>query len=215
MMRWRTFLAVALAVAAGAASAQLYRWTDQDGKVHITDTLPPPNAKNVQKRAAPPPSTTPPGPIEPYSLTLLRKQYPVKLYSTPGCEGCDEARKLLNARGIPFEEVSVTTDAQIAELKKVAETNSVPVMIVGSTIQRGFEETAYNKLLDSAGYPKAGVLPPRNQAEPSPAGEPKVAVKPAAEEAPRGPYAGKPAATDPVVPAPYKPGAPPQRSEKK
>jgi len=171
----------------------------------------------VQKRAAPPPSTTPPAPVEPYSLTLLRKSFPVTLYSTPGCDSCDEARKLLNARGIPFNEISVTTDQQIAELKQKAETNSVPVMIVGSTVQRGYEEGAYNKLLDAAGYPKAGVLPPRNQAEPGPTGEPKVAVKPAGagQDEPRGPYAGKPAATEPVIPAPYKPGAAPQRTEKK
>jgi glutaredoxin len=215
MMRARTFLALTLALAAGVASAQLYRWTDAQGKVHITDTPPPPGAKNVQKKDVPPPSTGAPAPVEPYSLTLLRKSYPVTLYSTPGCDACDDARKLLNARGIPFSEVSVTTDQQIAELKQKAETNSVPVMIVGATVQRGFEEGAYNKVLDAAGYPKAGVLVPRNQAEPGPTAEPKVTVKPVTEDAPRGPYAGKPAATDPVIPAPYKPGAPPQRTEKK
>jgi glutaredoxin len=218
MIRLRTILAFALAIVAGAASAQLYRWTDEQGKVHITDTPPPPNAKNVQKKATPPPSTSAPAPVEPYSLTLLRKNYPVTLYTTPGCDSCDDARKLLNQRGIPFSEVSVTTDQQIADLKKLAETNSVPVMVVGSTIQKGFEETAYNRMLDSAGYPKAGVLPVRNQTEPTASGEPRVNVKPAAsgEESPRGPYAGKPPVVpEPERPTPYKPGAAPQRTEKR
>lgn len=219
MTRTGVFVAVTLALAAGAASAQLYQWTDSQGRVHITDTLPPPNAKNVQKKAAPAPSTAAPAPAEPYALTVVRKQYPIKLYSTPGCDACDDARKLLNARGLPFDEVSVTTDQQIAELKQAANTSSVPVMIVGSTVQRGFEEGAYNKLLDAAGYPKLGALPPRNQAEPAPPGEPKVDVKPVAEgqgEAPRGPYAGKPpAAPEPERGGPYKPGAPPQRVQKK
>jgi glutaredoxin len=219
MTRMRILVAVTLAVAAGAASAQLYRWTDEQGRVHVTDTPPPPNAKNVQKKAVPAPSASAPAPVEPYSLTLLRKNFPVTLYSTPGCDACDDARKLLNARGIPFDEISVISDQQIAELKQAANTNSVPAMIVGSTVQRGFEEGAYNKLLDAAGYPKAGVLPARNQAEPVAPGDPKVEVKPAAtpqDESPRGPYAGKPPAVpQPEIPAPYKPGAPPQRIQKK
>jgi len=217
VIRRAFFLLIALGAA--AAHAQLYRWTDAQGRVHVTDTLPPPNAKNVQKMGAGPASTSAaPAPLEPYALTVVRKQYPIKLYSTPGCDACDDARKLLNARGLPFDEVSVTTDQQIAELKQVANTNSVPVMLVGSTVQRGYEEGAYNKLLDAAGYPKQGALPPRNQAEPAPPGEPKVEVKPvgAQEEAPRGPYAGKPpAVAQPEIPAPYKPGAPPQRVQKK
>jgi glutaredoxin len=218
MIRARSLLAISLAVVAGAASAQLYRWTDADGKVHITDTPPPANAKNVQKKAVPAPSAGAPAPAEPYQLAQLRKSYPVTLYTTPGCDSCDEARKLLNQRGIPFSEMSVVTDQQIADFKKLTETNSVPVMLVGSTMQKGFEETAYNKVLDAAGYPKAGVLPVRNQTEPTASGDPKVNVKPAAseEEAPRGPYAGKPPAVpEPDRRTPYKPGAPPQRTEKK
>jgi glutaredoxin len=219
MTRTRFFVAFTLALAAGAASAQLYRWTDAQGRVHVTDTPPPPNAKNVQKKNVPAASASAPTPVEPYSLTLLRKNFPVTLYTTPGCDACTDARNLLNSRGIPFSEISVTTDQQIAELKQAANTNSVPAMIVGSTVQRGFEEGAYNKLLDAAGYPKTGVLPPRNQAEPAPTGDPKVDVKPVAtpeDEKPRGPYAGKPPAVpQPEIPAPYKPGAPPQRTEKK
>jgi glutaredoxin len=217
MTRTGVFVAVTLALAAGAASAQLYRWTDEQGKVHVTDTPPPPGAKNVQKKAVAAPA--PAAPAEPYALTLVRKQYPIKLFTTPDCEGCDLARKLLNARGLPFDEVSVTTQQQLTELKEQAGTGSVPAMIVGSTVQKGFEETAYNKLLDAAGYPKAGVLPPRDQKEPARPGEPKVEIKPVAgaeEEKPRGPYAGKPPAVpEPEIPAPYKPGAPKQRETKK
>ena len=74
MIQVRSLLAISLAIVAGAASAQLYRWTDADGKVHITDTPPPPNARNVQKKAAPAPSTSAPSPVEPYQLTLLRNR---------------------------------------------------------------------------------------------------------------------------------------------
>ena len=32
-----------------AAAQQMYRWTDENGRTHITDTPPPPGAKNVRK----------------------------------------------------------------------------------------------------------------------------------------------------------------------
>src|SRR4026208_435646 len=61
-MKMRTPIAVLLSAAAFAALAQqLYRWTDEKGRVHITDTPPPASARNVQrntrtsKRPGPPP----------------------------------------------------------------------------------------------------------------------------------------------------------------
>jgi uncharacterized protein DUF4124 len=58
----RIFIAAVLALAAFAASAQMYRWTDASGRVHYTSTPPPPGAKEVQKKARPskkaPPSLT-------------------------------------------------------------------------------------------------------------------------------------------------------------
>lgn len=188
---------------ATAWAQQLYRWTDDKGRVHVTDTPPPPSAKAVQKKPAPgaAASGAAESPAnEPYALQLARKSNPVTLYTTPGCEPCGEARKLLNARGVPFKEVSVSDEKQVEEMKRAVGGSSAPSLVVGETVQIGFEAAAYHRVLDAAGYPKAGILPPRQQAE-AKAGEPQAEVKPApAEETPRGPYS---------------PGAPPQRSQKK
>jgi glutaredoxin len=197
MIAGRSVFALALVLAASAASAQIYRWTDEKGKVHITDTPPPPGAKNVQTHR-PPSAPQAAGDRDPYVLQLARKNAPVTLYSTPGCEPCSAARKLLNARGVPFKEVSVVDDNQIEELKAAVGSNAVPSLIVGSTVQQGFAESTYHAILDAAGYPKVGVLPPRAQEEPNgPA--PQSDASPA-EEVPTGPYA---------------PGAPRQRPQKK
>jgi glutaredoxin len=198
MIAGRTVFVLALALAASAASAQIYRWTDEKGKVHITDTPPPPGAKNVQKhRPASAPQAA--GDSDPYVLQLARKKAPVTLYSTPGCEPCSAARKLLNARGVPFKEVSVIDDKQSEELKAAVGSNAVPSLIVGSTVQQGFEERIYHAILDAAGYPKTGTLPPRTQEEPK-APALQSDASPASEEAPTGPYA---------------PGAARQRPQKK
>ncbi len=168
----------------------MYRWTDDKGRLHVTDTPPPPGAKLVQPRGAPAvgAETAPPAAAEPYALQLARKSFPVSLYTGEGCEACDEARKLLNARGIPFSEIFVDNDQKLEELKQAVGSNAVPSMVVGATVQKGFEAGAYNRVLDAAGYPKKGVLPPRNQAEPQ-AATPGVEVKPVPGDGPLGPYA--------------------------
>ncbi len=175
----RLALTLALLAFAAAASAQLYRWTDEQGKVHFGDTPPPPGARNVQKKSGAPGVT---GTEEnvPFALRQPLKEFPVTLYSAPSCNGCAPARALLNARGIPFKEISVRTDEQIAELNKAAGENVVPALLVGPTAIRGFDEDSYHRVLDVAGYPKMGALPTRHQAEPK-AAEDKSADKPAAE----------------------------------
>jgi hypothetical protein len=60
-------------------------------------------------------------------------------------------------------------------------------------VQKGFEDGTYHSLLDAAGYPVTGVLPPRNQAQPEASSNPNLPeVKPAASAEPEkaaGPYA--------------------------
>ena len=176
----------------GPARAELYRWTDSAGRTHVTDTPPPANAKSAKKEAGAP---APSAPAEPYALQQARKDYPVTLYSTPSCEPCNQARGLLNARGIPFTEVSVQDKERVEELKKSAGTDMVPALLIGSDVVKGFNPGGYNAALDTAGYPKAGVLKPRNQAAPAVASAdkpPADAPKPEAEPEKLGPYAPKP-----------------------
>ena len=173
--------AALMLLAAGAATAQLYRWTDPSGRVHFTDTPPPPNAKNVQKKkGGPGPSTSSPAiaPNDPYVVQQARKTSPVTLYTAPGCEPCGTARKLLNERGVPFKEVSVVDEAGAEALKKAVGGSIVPAIVVGTGSQMGFEQGAYNLLLDQAGYPKAGILPPKKPA-PQATAAPSVAPPPA------------------------------------
>jgi glutaredoxin len=150
-------LAIALVLMGGAASAaaQLYRWTDEKGKVHFGDTAPPASARDVRKKQVATGSASSEESL-PFALRQPMKDYPVTLYSSPSCESCGPARSVLNARGVPFKEVSVRTDEQIAELTRAAGGNVVPALLVGSSVIKGFEEGAYQRALDIAGYPKPG-----------------------------------------------------------
>ncbi|OGA91289.1 MAG: hypothetical protein A3G27_14675 [Betaproteobacteria bacterium RIFCSPLOWO2_12_FULL_66_14] len=197
-MMMRAPIAVVLGLIAFAASAQLYRWTDEQGRVHITDTPPPASAKNVQKKAAPPAGGA--QAQMPYALAQAMKDFPVTLYTAPNCKApCAGARNALNKRGVPFKEVQVWDDDSSAELQRISGGNDVPTLVVGRSVHRGFEQGAYDALLDAARYPQAGVLPARAQAAPPPPeGYAAPGERPAAEPQeseparPLGPYAPKP-----------------------
>jgi hypothetical protein len=80
--------------------------------------------------------------------------------------------------------VLVADAATREELKRVASgAEEVPVLFVGRSVQKGFQQEAFDALLDAARYPKTGVLPARSQSEPKP-----QSASPEPEEAPSGPY---------------------------
>jgi hypothetical protein len=91
---------------------------------------------------------------------------------------------------VPFREVSVVGEQESAQLQQAVGSLSVPSLVVGTSTQKGFEPGAYHSLLDVAGYPRTGILPPRSQAEPKAAGaKPAAGEAPPDEEAATGPYA--------------------------
>ena len=167
-MRTALFLVLAIAAlqfAAPNALAQQYRWTDDKGRVHYSDTPPPAATKGVQKKDLK--GSIVGGEATPFELQLAVKNAPVTLYTSPSCkEGCAAARESLNKRGVPFKEVQVWDPESNELLKKVSGANQVPTLLVGSSAQKGYEQGAFDNLLDIAGYPKAGSMPVRKQAAP-------------------------------------------------
>ena len=138
---------------AGAAMAQQYRWLDEKGRVHYTDTPPPPSAKSVEKKNL---KGNAVGEQQNTQLARAAKDSPVTLYSHPTCKAsCDMAREILGKRGIPFREVSVVDPASYEELKKLSGDAQVPVLVVGKRVETTPSESGYNQALDEARYPRA------------------------------------------------------------
>jgi len=157
-MRIYLIAAAILLTACADASGQAYRWVDKDGKVHYTQEPPPPGAKGVQKK------TFRQGPVEtsnlPYATQVAARNFPVALYTAPDCgEPCDRARALLVKRTVPFKEVSVLSQNEVDELKRLSGKTDIPLLVVGAQVQAGFQEGAYNGLLDAAGYPSSSASP--------------------------------------------------------
>jgi GrxC family glutaredoxin len=73
----------------------------------------------------------------------------VKLYTTASCPFCIRAKRLLEARGIPFEEIDVgNDDALREEIMQRTGRRTVPQIFIDERSIGGFEELA---ALDAAG----------------------------------------------------------------
>ena len=158
-----------------AAWAQQYRWVDEAGRVHYTDTPPPPSAKSAQKKNL---KGSELGQQESYEMMEATRKAPVTLYTFTECQApCQMARDVLNKRGVPFREKQVSNQQMLDELQKVSGGTNVPVLVVGSQVEKTASPDAFNQALDIAGYPRAGVAKPRNQqAPPKPEPAPPTAA---------------------------------------
>jgi len=194
--------ALTLSVLVSNAQAQrLYRIVGADGKVTFSDQ--PPAASPDQKitparggkLAADTTSTG--NSILPAELRAAANRYPVTLYTSKDCGPCTTARGMLNARGIPFAEKTVETNADIAALQRISGESSLPFATIGGQQLKGFSDQEWNQYLDAAAYPKASLLPARyRNPEPSPLVVAAVAAKEAASKATPTPVAPRPAPVD-------------------
>jgi glutaredoxin len=163
-MKLRSMLLLVFVAGASTAQAQQYRWVDEKGHVQYTDTLPPASARDVQKKNF---KGNTVGAQPSYELARATREAPVTLYSHPLCkEQCQLARDVLNKRGVPFAEVVADNADKLDELKQVSGGTGVPVLVVGGQVEKTVSAEAYNRALDIAGYPPAGVAPARGTSEP-------------------------------------------------
>ena len=83
------------------------------------------------------------------------QNFPVTLYTFPDCgSACQQARELLNKRGIPFTEKSLTKKEDMDAFRKDSGDSIVPSATIGKTWVKGFLADQWTKELDFAGYPK-------------------------------------------------------------
>jgi len=177
-------LAVALTLAllslAGQVSAQgVYRIVGPDGRVSFSDQPPAAQAPAVAPAAG---ASGTASVALPYELRQASNRYPVTFYSASDCAPCNAGRHLLNSRGIPYTDKTVTSQADSEALKRLAGEAALPLLTIGSQRLKGFSEPEWTQYLDAAGYPKQSVLPSGYR---RPLPSPLVAVQaPAAKPAP-------------------------------
>lgn len=183
--------ALLLCCALAAQAQGVQRIVGPDGKVTYTD------------RAAPASASAPAAPANdtgalPFALRQAVQRYPVTLYTGDKCNPCNSARELLQKRGVPFAEKTVSTYEDGQAFAKLAQDNSLPLITVGAQRITGFQAADLNRYLDAAGYPTESQLPrthrnpaPQALAPAAPAAQPSAAA-PAAPSVPQAPVSAPP-----------------------
>lgn len=174
---------------AGAASAQqMYKWVDDKGVVHYSDTPPPAKAKRVEvkdfSRASLP--MAPPVAL-PYALAQAARANPVILYTGADCVPCDQARNALRERGIPFTEKTVASAADRAKLVEAGGNDTLPFLLVGRKALGGYAPADWQAALSAANYPSTRKLPAGYQNPPAQAAAPAAQALPESASAPQEP----------------------------
>jgi glutaredoxin len=199
MMRFA--LATAMLLASLPALA-LYKVVGPDGKVTYTDRAPvdasskvtPLGRDGVQTVTATPDVDA----LLPVDLRQAVTKYPFTLYTGVDCAPCDDARQLLQQRGVPYTEKQVLSEADATVFELAVGARTIPGATLGPQPLRGFSPTDWNAYLDAAGYPRESKLP-RSWQRPAPT--PVVARAPAAAAPPQA-RASAPAPARPEVPPP-------------
>ncbi|MDR1995279.1 glutaredoxin family protein [Azonexus sp.] len=169
----RFLLVLCLALLSAVVSAQTYRWVDPSGRTIISDTPPPGKAKEVSRTGNGQAATADDGDL-PFAVRKARENFPVTLFTAADCTtDCQQARDLLNSRGVPFTEKMLQKAEDATELKALVGDVFVPSLKVGNQSFRGFQATAYHNLLDLAGYPKTAAYGSKPSGGLPPAAEPK------------------------------------------
>jgi glutaredoxin len=151
MKLWIACFVSMLMTIAGSAVADMYKWVDENGKVHYTDS-PPPKKKGDKERKVV--SITGPAVISPYSGgapgTRLAPAK-VTIFTASWCDYCKKAKAFLTSRRIAFEDIDVERTPQGRDAFHNLGGNGVPVILVGAQRMDGYREATLDGLLRHAG----------------------------------------------------------------
>ncbi|MBL8507402.1 MAG: glutaredoxin family protein [Chitinimonas sp.] len=148
-----------------AHAAKVYQWKDANGNVVFSDQ-PPPGQKTEQREIKSNVIQTSGGNFA--TREAIRKN-PVTLWSNSCGDTCDSARALLTKRGVPYSMRNPqASNGEMEELKRIAGDTVVPVLQVGGSTLKGFEEGSWSSALDAAGYGKTADPTLKDQAAKKP-----------------------------------------------
>ena len=157
-----------LALTSAPASAEIYRWVDDKGVAHFSDTPPPDSSNateeeeasasdsNAQDSSAPAPQSQNSA-SKPDSMAILNKspeapeavkQPSVELYVTSWCAYCAKAKKFFRSKGIEFAVFDVEKDKNAARRMSALTSNrAVPFAVINGQKIQGYSEDAYRAAL--------------------------------------------------------------------
>ncbi len=138
-----------------SASAEIYKWTDADGKVHFGDN---PNKNAAAKAVKVEINTYTNVSYESVESDNLDKSADnnaapiakkVIMYSTSWCGYCKKARKYFIEKNINFVDYDIERDKNAKRAYDAMGAKGVPVILVGKKRMNGFSVEGFNNLLSA------------------------------------------------------------------
>jgi glutaredoxin len=159
----------ALILVCATSSAQIYKWKDDKGVVHFSDT-PPLNSSDAVEEEAPssdsnPQDNSPPA-IESQNAALapdffdILEQSPqapealeepsVEIYSTSWCGYCKKAEQFFRSKAIKFAVYDIEKDENAARrMMTLTSKKAVPFVVINGQGIQGYSEEAYQAALQN------------------------------------------------------------------
>ncbi len=162
------FLVLILAI--GTSSAEIYRWVDENGVVHFSDSpteiISEANEQEEVSSPAPNPEDNSPPTAETQNITLDPKFFDlldesredpvtvnaptVEIYETSWCGYCKKAKNFFRSRGIEFTVYDIEKDRDAARRMMAFTTRkAVPFVVINGHGIQGYSEQAYKLALQN------------------------------------------------------------------
>lgn len=126
-------------------SAEIYRWTDAEGRVHFSDephnTMP---SEQVSVRVNSYESVT----YESLGSYTPPNDKRVIMYSTSWCTYCKKARNYFEKNRVRYVEYDIEESSRAKEEFDQLGGKGVPLIVVGRTKMSGFSEAGFREIYD-------------------------------------------------------------------
>lgn len=135
----------------GVVQAEIYKWTDSNGKTHFSDAAPAEQKAqtvtldNINTFEDVSISDAPDwkGFYQPETKERVKN---VVMFSTERCGYCKKARQYFIERGIAFTERKIDSDTTALEEYQELDATGVPVILIGRKRMDGFSQSTFDQL---------------------------------------------------------------------
>jgi glutaredoxin len=144
-------------------AGDIYKWEDENGVMHYTDTAPSDESEWVlEETSSIDGQDNSSSPLRNYDPDMvseildeikdddepteeeIKRDLSVELYVSSLCKYCQKAKAFFNSRGIKFVEYNIEEDQKAAErLSSLTESDSVPFAVINGQHIKGYSASAY------------------------------------------------------------------------
>lgn len=146
----KKFFLVSLVLVSLAANAELYKWVDENGRTHFSDTKP--EQQSVEQIEVEEINSLPTVQVrewKSHTKAVPGKRKRVVMYSTTWCGVCKKAKAYFQQNKIPFKEYDVETSKKGKKDYEKMKGRGVPIILIGKHRMDGFSAKRFKGLYQS------------------------------------------------------------------